>query len=354
MSEALDEDTADAARASLARMGLARAGEAVSLTPLAGGVSSLILRADTRSGPVCYKRALARLRVASDWRAPVERSLAELAWLRFAADVLPGVAPRILGEDREGLAFAMDFLDPEAHPVWKAELRDGRIDPDFAAAVGARLGALHAASARAPGLAARFANDAQFHALRLEPYFEASAARHPGLAPRLRALVDLVRGQRSALMHGDVSPKNILAGPDGPVLLDAECACWGDPAFDLAFCLNHLLLKCLWRPWWRERYLDCFDRLAAAYRRDIDWEAPAALEARAARLLCGMLLARVDGRSPVEYLVRETDRARVRGVAIALLAAPPDTLDGVVAVWRETTGGEAALAPDRIRNQENA
>ncbi len=49
-----------------------------------------------------------------------------------------------------------------------------------------------------------------------------------------------------ALVHGDVSPKKVPAGPRGPVFLDAECAWYGDPAFDLAFCLNHLLLKCLW------------------------------------------------------------------------------------------------------------
>ena len=113
------------------------------------------------------------------------------------------------------------------------------------------------------------------------------------------------QANKRALVHGDVSPKNILRGPDGPVFLDAECAWWGDPAFDLAFCLNHLLLKCLWTPSAAAGFLACFDALGAAYLARVAWEPPHALEARAARLLPGLFLARVDGKSPVEYITTE-------------------------------------------------
>jgi len=136
-----------------------------------------------------------------------------------------------------------------------------------------------------------------------------------------------------ALVHGDVSPKNILCGPDGPVFLDAECAWWGDPAFDLAFCLNHLLLKCLWTPTATAGFLGCFDALAAAYLARVDWEPPAAVEARAARLLPGLFLARVDGKSPVEYITTEQDRNRVRRVARALLTHPVEALGDVRQAW---------------------
>src|SRR5665213_3256422 len=104
---------------------------------------------------------------------------------------------------------------------------------------------------------------------------------------------------RLTLIHGDVSPKNILVGPAGPVFLDAECAWWGDPAFDLAFCLNHLLLKCLARPEALGALREAFRALATAYLRKVRWEAPTQTEARAARLLPALLLARADGRSPV-------------------------------------------------------
>src|SRR5262249_22985365 len=148
----------------------------------------------------------------------------------------------------------------------------------------------------------------------------------PDLASRLADLVTVTQANRHALVHGDVSPKNILRGPDGPVFLDAECAWWGDPAFDLAFCLNHLLLKCLWTPSATLGFLACFDALASAYVARVDWESPRALEARSAHLLPGLFLARVDGKSPVEYITEERDKDRVRRVAYDLLLDPVDAL----------------------------
>ncbi len=184
-----------------------------------------------------------------------------------------------------------------------------------------------------PPVAAEFPTDRIFHDIRLEPYLLATAARHPDLAPALHALATTTAATRRCLVHGDVSPKNILVGPAGPVFLDAECAWFGDPAFDLAFCLNHLLLKCLWTPSARERFLACFEALAGSYLGGVAWEPQGALEARTARLLPGLLLARVDGKSPVEYLSAERDKERVRRVARRLLAAPVGRLDEVRAAW---------------------
>ena len=139
-----------------------------------------------------------------------------------------------------------------------------RSTPDFAAEVGARLAAIHRHSASRTDLAAQFANDATFEPIRIEPYLRATALRAiRTLADRLEQLAATTLATRLALVHGDISPKNILRGPHGPVFLDAECAWYGDPAFDLAFCLNHLLLKGSWQPQWKARYLACFERLVA-------------------------------------------------------------------------------------------
>ena len=310
--------------------GLAAADETPAAMALAGGVSSDIWKVELRTGAVCVKRALPRLRVAQLWEAPVERNRYEWRWMQVASRIVPGSAPRVLAQDAGG-CFAMEFLDGERHPLWKNELRAGRADAAFAREVGTRLARIHAATAGDAAISREFATDASFHAIRLEPYLLATARIHTDLAGRLQALAERTATTRAALVHGDVSPKNILAGPGGPVFLDAECAWYGDPAFDLAFCLNHLLLKCLWVPEAATAFLACFDALAASY---LQGYAPAGLEARAASLLPGLLLARVDGKSPVEYLTEEAQKARVRRVARALLAAPPARLADVRTAWQ--------------------
>jgi len=327
--EAPPADILDALR----RMGLLSAEVSPAGVPLTGGVSSDIWRIDLPGGPVCVKRALAKLRVAADWRAPVSRTLYEARWMRRANEAVPGAAPDLLGQDTASGALAMRFLDPADHELWKAQLHDGHADPAFAGAVADRLVRIHAATAANPVMAGEFPTDEIFYAIRLEPYLLATARAHPDLAPWLEALLATTQANKRALVHGDVSPKNILCGPEGPVFLDAACAWWGDPAFDLAFCLNHLLLKCLWTPQARGGFLACFDAMTRAYRHGVTWEAPTALEARAAHLLPGLFLARVDGKSPVEYVTAEPDKDRVRRMARALLRAPSDHLDDVRQAW---------------------
>lgn len=318
----------------LLRLGLCSSGEPLQCEPLTGGVSSDIQRVDLPGRSLCVKRALPRLKVAADWQVPVERSGHEAAWLRVAGRIRPRFVPRLLGYDEVSGSLAMEWLPPARFPVWKALLRDGRADPAFAAELAESLVAVHSATAGDDALAARFDTGRLFHALRLEPYLVATAARHPGLAGPLLGLVETTASTRRALVHGDVSPKNVLAGPDGPVLLDAECAWYGDPAFDVAFCLNHLLLKCLWVPSARDALLACFHAFSGRYAEGVDWEAPADLAGRIAALLPGLMLARVDGKSPVEYLVHDADRDRVRRFAARLLTSPVATPAEVADGWR--------------------
>jgi streptomycin 6-kinase len=304
---------------------------------LTGGVSSDIWRIDLSDGPICVKRALAKLKVAADWRAPVERNVYEAGWMRVAGTAVPGAVPDLLGQDAQAGLLAMSYLPAERYPVWKTLLRDGIADADFSGRVAAAIGRIHAVTAAEPSLAAAFPTDAIFYDIRLEPYLVATGRAHPDLAARMSALVERTATTRVALVHGDVSPKNILAGPNGPVFLDAECAWWGDPAFDLAFCLNHLLLKCLWVPESRGRYLGCFEAMEAAYLPMVAWEPAAALEERAAHLLPALLLARVDGKSPVEYITTNELRDVVRTVARRLLMAPPNRLADIARCWEQET-----------------
>lgn len=317
---------------SLRNLGLAARDEDPRYHALTGGVSSQIWRVDLRSGPVCVKRALPKLRVEREWLAPIERNHYEFAWLRVVSGIAPQAVPRLLAHDEAQNLFVMEFLSPQSYPLWKAELREGHADPAFAAQLGRLLAVIHRTTAHDPAIAVEFRTDAIFHSLRLEPYLEATALRHSDLAPTLHRLVANTAASKHALVHGDVSPKNILVGPQGPVLLDAECAWYGDPAFDLAFCLNHLLLKCLWNPTASADFLRCFDALRKDYLEGVAWEPADALEARAAALLPALFLARVDGKSPVEYL-SGSDQVRVRRVARFLIQAAPERLETIQRAW---------------------
>ncbi len=321
--------------AALTALGLLAPDSKLSLTALGGGVSCDVYRADLADGPVCVKRALPKLRVEADWYAPAGRAISEVEWFRLVAAIEPSWSPRVLGEDRGRHLFVMEYLPPQSHPVWKSLLAQGTVDPSFASAVATALARIHAATANRSDIAARFANREQFHALRIEPYLLTAADRHPEAADIIRDIANEIESARIALMHGDVSPKNILCGSRGPVFLDAETTAYGDPAFDLAFCLNHLLLKCVWHPQWTPAYLDALSAFKTAYLAGANWEDVSSLEARTAQLLPALLLARIDGKSPVEYLTGENDKKFVRGTALLLLAKGLASLDEVKLYWAE-------------------
>ena len=292
---------------------------------LSGGVSSEIWKV----GNVCVKRALPRLRTAQLWEAPVERNRYERLWLEAAGKAAPGAAPRVLAADDAAGVFAMQYLPL---PVWKERLRQGDARPAFAAKVGATLAAIHSATAGRAEVAARFATDAIFHSIRLEPYLVATGRAHGDLEQIFQSLVDRTANTKVCLVHGDVSPKNILVADHGPIFLDAECAWYGDPAFDLAFCLNHLLLKCLWTPSARAAFLDCFDSLSSAYLRGVPFED---VEKRTASLLPALLLARIDGKSPVEYLTDQQKQV-VRNIARELIPTAT-SLQQIRQAWQRSS-----------------
>jgi aminoglycoside phosphotransferase (APT) family kinase protein len=331
---AADSDRPDATILDfVAKSGLVQRNVQPVLRRLTGGVSSDIWLVETGTRAFCVKRALAKLRVTADWYAPVERNANESAWFEVVAGFLPDAVPKVLA--RGDGVFAMQYLPDAEFPNWKTQLRDGIVDLAVAQEVGRRLARIHSATSKMPDLPARFASDAIFHAIRLEPYLLATADAHPELAARLRHLEQVTASSKRTLVHGDVSPKNILIGPRGPVFLDAECAWWGDPAFDLAFCLNHLLLKCLWVPERTHAYLSAFRAFAQTYCAGVDWEDAAEFERRTSALLPGLFLARVDGKSPAEYVTSERDKNRVRRVASILLRKPVGTLDAVADAWQQ-------------------
>jgi hypothetical protein len=124
------------------------------------------------------------------------------------------------------------------------------------------------------------------------------------------------------------------------VLLDAECAWYGDPAFDIAFCLNHFLLKAVFLPQHQGELLQAFQTMVTSYLGEVRFERRAELEQRAACLLPALALARIDGKSPVEYLVGRTfEQDLVRSLARPLIARPAVSLAEIMGVWQAGLAG---------------
>lgn len=319
--------------ATLARLALISLGEPVRFTELTGGISSTILKIEIPGKTFCIKQALPSLKVAGQWNAPIDRIYAEIAWLQLAASIVPASVPQVLGTDTQTHSFAMSFLPPDRFHNWKSELLAGNVSLAFTAQVATALAVIHGATSRRADLKAQFANDENFLALRLDPYLLETARRHPDLSPQLKEIVHRTQTTKLALVHGDVSPKNILIGPSGPVFLDAECAWYGDPAFDAAFCLNHLLLKSAARRNFSASLLESFDTFVEAYLQNVAWEPRSEIEARIAALLPALALARVSGKSTLEYLDGTTSQSVVN-TTHPLIAHPVSKLEAVKRAWK--------------------
>lgn len=303
------------------------------LETLTGGVSSEIILVEDGGQRFVVKRALAKLRVADDWFADTRRSGIEQAYLRIVGALLPSCVPRVLFADPQAGWFAMEYLG-DGFVNWKAQLLSGHADPTAARRAGEVLGVIHRETWGDADLAEEFATGRNFHQLRLEPYLETAAQRVPDLAGLLLAEAARLQATALALVHGDFSPKNILVAPDRMVLLDAEVAWFGDPVFDAAFLLNHLCLKAL---------LHVPDSMIAsarifwtAYTSELGAKADGAFEARTVRLLLCLMLARIHGKSPVEYLPEPNQQHSVVAFVRTHLPQPPAQLAELLAAWRES------------------
>jgi aminoglycoside phosphotransferase (APT) family kinase protein len=305
--------------------------ESITVETLAGGVSNRTVRV-TRSGGESWvlKQALGKLRVAADWFCDPARIHREADGLRALGHLVPESVPAFVFEDEDAHVLAMSAV-PAPHANFKTLLLTAPPDPALVAAFGALLGQIHrAAREQAATLAPRFADSRFFEALRLEPYYAYTAAQAPEAATFLHALIAETWECRETLVHGDYSPKNVLVHDGHLVLLDFEVIHWGDPAFDVGFGLTHLLSKAHHRPALRREFLDAARTFWRAYRGAGGF----AEEVWAVRHTLACLLARVAGRSPLEYL-DAAERARQRRAVGALLTAPPASIDELATAFAE-------------------
>jgi aminoglycoside phosphotransferase (APT) family kinase protein len=298
------------------------------ITPLTGGVSSEIYLVEAAAEKFVVKRALAKLKVHADWYADVSRNRHEWEYIAYVAGFLPGAVPALRFCSATGGYFVMEHLGGE-FANWKQLLLAGHGDVAQARQAGGLLAGIHKHSFGDGAARRLFDTSKNFYELRLEPYLIATGKKHPALQAFFADEAARLAGTRECLVHGDFSPKNILLSPERMVVLDCEVAWYGDPAFDTAFLLNHFCLKALYhapRATVLKPMVESFWKAYQAVRPSSE------LDARTGRLLLLLLLARVDGKSPAEYL----DAGRqdlVRAFVREQLPAGDLSLNAVADAW---------------------
>ena len=331
-AEHLDIERRDACRSYLISAGHARRGELIEHRPLSGGVSSrTVLVTFTDGRRWVLKQALAKLRVAADWFSDPSRVHREALGMRVLGELAPpGSIPRLIFDDETHHVLGMEAV-PEPHENWKSMLLEGRIKFAHALEFGALLGAIHVNGfARRRELEPLFRDTAFFESLRIEPYSSFTAARESRAAAFLTTLIADTRASKQAPTHGDFSPKNVLVLQDRPILLDHEVIHWGDPLFDLGFALTHLLSKWHHLPAYRDKLHFALNGFLQAYFQSVTncpWVAE--LGDRGVRHTLGCLLARVAGRSPLEYLPN-LERNRQHDVVVRLINDVPQSMHDLI------------------------
>ena len=306
--------------------GLVRDPSRISIRELGGGVSNVVLLVEGPQGRWVAKQSLGKLRVEDDWRSSRDRVFREAAAIKSLGSILGDAVPQVVHVDRENFLYVMTAA-PQGSRMWKQPLLEGRVEERIAGKAGKLLAAIIKASQTDPVFKAQFADRTVFDELRIDPYYRTVAARHQDVAELVKQLIQDSWNIQTALVHGDYSPKNILVRSGDVFLIDFEVVHWGDPSFDAAFLLNHLMLKAFYRP----RDAGLYFQAARVFWQDLTGEpgelAGAGFEAMTVRHLGGLMLARIDGKSPVEYLQAEDTKGRVRKAAKRLLREQPRALE---------------------------
>ncbi|MGH7127985.1 MAG: phosphotransferase family protein [Planctomycetaceae bacterium] len=307
---------------------------AATAEPLSGGVSNLVLRIRPQRGPeFVVKQSRAQLRTDAAWFSDLERIRRECSVLRRLGEILPaGTVPRVLFEDRENYLVGMEAVEP-GHRVWKADLLAGRIEDRYAVEAGRLLGLIHRESFALPQWAAEFGDRRAFEQLRVDPYYRRVAEVHSSIASQIDALIEQMATHACCLTHADFSPKNLLITSRSLALVDHETGHWGDPAFDVGFFLTHLALKRIVHAKRGEEFARLVASFDTSYKETVGELqpgplAPAAWEPRAVLHLAACLLARIDGKSRIEYLDGQ-QRQFTRRFALEMFHDPPPRLQEV-------------------------
>jgi 5-methylthioribose kinase len=334
-----DVEEFDQLRAYLSKRGLITATEKLVCRSLAGGVSNKTVLVERANGQAfVLKQALEKLRVASEWHCDprrIEREALGLTWLERLAP--HGAITPLLFVDAEQHLLGMRAVR-QPHENWKTRLLAGRLDRQHVRHFGKMLGLIHKRSQANIELAQAFWDGTFFEALRLEPYYRSTASRLPAAESFLLELIAETLATRTALVHGDYSPKNVLIYQENLVLLDHEVIHFGDPAFDVGFALTHFLSKANHLAEHRVAFVSAAVQFWESYQEAAgEWARAVDFRKRVVRHTLACLLARVEGRSPLEYLTGEQGAAQT-SAALSLIPAGLESISSLAPTFAARLG----------------
>lgn len=268
---------------------------------LTGGVSNVVFAITTRNQKMVLKQALAQLAVSEKWVADQRRAIVEADAIELFNQISPKQVPKLLFRDPERSILVLERVELGS-TVWKSDLLAGKINPDIGAKLGHTLASWHNFGQQNPGAKERFMEDSLFDQLRIDPFYRFVASKNPQLQVSIQKLINDLEGDKSSIVHGDFSPKNIMISMSDEVfILDFEVTHVGNPVFDIAFLIAHLLCKFFRAPAVLQAKL--LANTANSFKNEygkLREISPSFLNHAAL-----IALARIEGKSPVNYLTED-------------------------------------------------
>jgi len=284
---------------------------------LTGGVSCVVLAVASNQREIVVKQALPELKTKAKWVADQRRAIVEADAMRVYQSITPDSVPELLDCDEANFTLTMSRL-PNTCTNWKQDMLEGRIHPEMGEKLGKILAQWHNETAINAAIKAKFMEGELFEQLRVSPFYRAVADKNPNLLQVINSLIKEITTEKIALVHGDFSPKNILATPDhSPIVLDFEVAHTGNPVFDLGFICAHLLCKTIRTDNSAEK--DALIATATNFLNSYRQSCNIAIADSLPQHVALIALARVEGVSPVNYLNESAQRELVAITKSALL-----------------------------------
>ena len=284
-----------------------------------GGVSSEVYKVRTSKKSYCVKRSLAKLLVKKDWFVDTKRLKFEYFWLKHCKKIIPNSIPKIIKYDHKKKILIIEFFNDTKYFTLKSLLLSKKINIKLINKISRSLFKIHKKS-RGSKIKNKYkGNDKNFFDLRLDAYFNEVKRVHPKLIKKVNKIILDYRKNSSTLIHGDFSPKNILTNNKVIKFIDAETCNYGDPVFDLVFFTNHLLIKSIFIPSKKKLFLESYKNFFDTYIKLLDWENRKNFCQRCINMIPIMLIARVDGKSPVEYIKDKSTKNNIRKLSFRLI-----------------------------------